>query len=320
MVQTSEVSLVPQNVFDKASRFTAKLDPPGFLSWLLGLPAEAFAFRGWLDTRGIPFPGDADRTGDTVAHLGDLGEHGIPWAVAVEFQAEPDPLMFGRLLGYVSGLWMSLKPDEERGSRFSLGAAVVNLTGTGRASRQMRWSAAGMGMQFDVVDRNLEREPAEELLLGIEAGRWSRCMLPWVPLMQGGDDPGLVDRWKLLAEAEPDSRRRSEYAGLALVFADRAKRKDFWKQKLKGWNMTESSVVNEWIAEGEAKGEAKGRAEGRAEGVRSSIITFGTKRFGCKPTDAQRAALDTIRDLDALTRLNERVLDVASWEELLAGP
>jgi hypothetical protein len=39
------------NVFDKASRAAAQLDPPAFLGWLLNLPGEAFAFRGWLDAR-----------------------------------------------------------------------------------------------------------------------------------------------------------------------------------------------------------------------------------------------------------------------------
>jgi len=58
---------VPENVFDKASRFAAKLDPPRFLNWLLGMPLDAFTFRGWLDTRGVPFPGDADQISDTVA-------------------------------------------------------------------------------------------------------------------------------------------------------------------------------------------------------------------------------------------------------------
>lgn len=112
---------MPQNVFDKASRFTADIDPPGFVGWLLGMPADAFAFRRWLNTRGVPFPGGADRISDTVAHLDDLAQHGVPWAIDVEFQVEPDPLMFGRMLGYLSGLWLALRPDEERGSRFNLG-------------------------------------------------------------------------------------------------------------------------------------------------------------------------------------------------------
>ncbi len=57
----------------------------------------------------------------------------------VEFQTQPDPEMFGRLLGYLTGLWLMLRPDDEQGSRFHVGAAVVNLTGSGSAGRELRW-------------------------------------------------------------------------------------------------------------------------------------------------------------------------------------
>ena len=55
--------------------------------------------------------------------------------------------------------------------------------------------------------------------------------------------------------AEPDERRRGEYGGLALVFAEAADRKPVWKEALKGWNMKVSQQVLEWQAE--AKTEAK---------------------------------------------------------------
>ena len=156
---------MPRNVFDQASRFAAQLDPDGFLAWALNLSAPQLRFRGWIDARDLPFPGNTDRTGDTVAHLEDLAAHGVPWAVAVEFQIEPDSLMFGRLLGYLSGIWLARKPDPEPGSRFRLGAVVVNLTGTGDASRDMRWPDAGLATQLRVAERNLASESADELLL-----------------------------------------------------------------------------------------------------------------------------------------------------------
>jgi hypothetical protein len=52
------------------------------------LPADRFVFRGWLDTRAVPIPGDKDRTNDTVARLDNAAEHGVPWALAVEFQTQ----------------------------------------------------------------------------------------------------------------------------------------------------------------------------------------------------------------------------------------
>ena len=50
--------------YDQAARHAVKLDPPGFLAWLLGVAPEAVRFLGWLDTRTIPMPGEPDRTCD----------------------------------------------------------------------------------------------------------------------------------------------------------------------------------------------------------------------------------------------------------------
>jgi hypothetical protein len=62
---------MPRNAFDQAARFSAKLDPAAFVGWVLDLPPDHAAERGWLDTRHLPFPGDPDRTSDTLARLDD---------------------------------------------------------------------------------------------------------------------------------------------------------------------------------------------------------------------------------------------------------
>jgi hypothetical protein len=74
----------------------------------------------------------------------------------------------------------------------------------------------------------------------------------------------------------------------------------------------ESTVVNEWIATGEARG--------RAEASRALLLRLGTKKFGRGPSDAQRAAIDAMTEPAHLSRLADRVLDVTSWDELLAPP
>src|SRR4051812_7170501 len=100
------------NPFDQASRYLAKLDPSSFLGWLLGLPPDAFRFRRWLDARQVRFPGEPDRTCDTVAVVEDLRRNNLPWAIPVEFQIAPDSEMFGRLLGYLGGLWLEVRPSD----------------------------------------------------------------------------------------------------------------------------------------------------------------------------------------------------------------
>src|SRR5205823_10681522 len=140
--------------------------------------------RGWLDTRLIPFPGESDRFCDTVAHIEDVKRGQIPWAIVLEFQGEPDPLMFGRLFAYGGQVWLEKKPSEERGDRFQIGAVVVNLTGSGDAARTMDWPAAGLLTALRPREVNLSRLDAKDVLDGIAAGGVPRVVLALIPLMQ----------------------------------------------------------------------------------------------------------------------------------------
>ncbi len=240
---------MPTNVYDQASRFAAKLDPAGFLCWLLKLQPGDIVFRRWLDTHLIPFPGEPDRTCDTVAFLEAVRHGHIPWALVSEFQIAPDPLMFGRLLAYLGQIWLELKPSDERGDRFWLGAVVVNLTGRGNTSRTMAWDEAGLRTGLTVREVNLCDVDAGQTLDEIAAGL-TTAVLPFIPLMQNGGDPGIIQRWLALASAEPDSRRRSEYGALALLFSEPAGCRPAWENALRGWNMIQSQTVTEWMSKG----------------------------------------------------------------------
>lgn len=59
------------NPYDQACRFLLQLFAAPLLAWLLRLPPGRPDFVGWLDTRGLPWPGQKDRVCDTVAHLRD---------------------------------------------------------------------------------------------------------------------------------------------------------------------------------------------------------------------------------------------------------
>ena len=115
--------------FDQAARYTAKLDPPAFLRWLLPGLDPALAFRGWLDTRTLPFPGEPDRTCDTVAELLDAAYIGRLWALIVEFQSEPDPEILERLLEYMIRLRREVRHGSDRRERYVTAAVLLNLTG-----------------------------------------------------------------------------------------------------------------------------------------------------------------------------------------------
>jgi hypothetical protein len=56
-----------------------------------------------------------------------------------------------------------------------------------------------------------------------------------------------------------------------------------------------------------------------AEEAKKILMLLGRKRFG-PPNVRMSAALERIKGLDRLEHLTERLLEVSSWEELLAEP
>ena len=207
------------NPFDQACRYLARGWGASLLSWLLGVPPEALRFVRWLDTR-LTVPGQPERLGDTIAHLERLDQGGIPWAVPVEFQVEPDPLMFGRLLVYEGLTWLLEKPAALPGDRFQLQAVVVNLTGVGKSGRRMIWRE-GAGTVLEPIEWDLETKDAAAVLEQVANGQAPRSVLVWIPLMRQGSEPGIIQRWLELAAQEPDLQRKADLA-LVRVFAELA--------------------------------------------------------------------------------------------------
>ena len=241
------------NPFDQACRYLFRPFAVPLLAWLLRLAPERLDFVEWLDTRGLPWPGQPDRTCDTVTHLRDTAVGGVPWAVPVEFQCDPDPLMFGRGMVYLGNLWLDYRPTDLRGDRFEVGMIVVNLRGRGRCSRRMNLTGTKLLTRLGVVECNLSGLSATKTLRRIEAGKAPAALLPWIPLFQGGDEPGIIAEWVRVAESQTDAELR-QVMPLAKVFADAVGCVDLWREALKGWDEMESQVVKEWTALAEQKG------------------------------------------------------------------
>jgi predicted transposase YdaD len=87
----------------------------------------------------------------------------------------------------------------------------------------------------------------------------------------------------------------------------------------------ESSVYQDIFAKGEARGEAKGeaigaakgRVEGRVEEARVAVVRLARKKFG-SPSEDILTTIASIDDVEQLNSLLERILDVSTWQELLA--
>ena len=244
------------NPFDQNARFAAKsLDPPGFLRWLLPAAFDGWDFRGWLDTRTLPFPGEPDRTSDTVAEFRRTHGDAPALALVVEFQTRPRSEMLERLAEYVLRFRREVPFDVEPRTPYLVAGVLVNLTGPPQAPV---WEMAppdlgGLGLRFEAGVRTLSVETADTTLAGIADGRIARCVLPWVPLMSGAGEAAIVEEWKRLAVGEADERKRRDYAGLAMIFADLADREAVWESGLEGWEVERSRFLDRLIEKREQR-------------------------------------------------------------------
>ncbi len=311
------IKRMPTNIYDQTGRYAVKLNPVGLMSWWLQLPIEQIRFRNWLDTRGIVFPGEPDRTNDTVAWLSD-DNPAIEWALALEFCLAPDGSMFGRLLVYLGYIWTEKRPTDAGKERFCVGAIIINMTGQGKTSRRMRYRDSDAEIALKVVECNLETWDAAETLQKIATGELCREVLPWIPLLKGADTTKVRQEWLQLAKEEPDSRLRSEYGFLALIFAEAAGRLALWDKWLKGWNMTESKVVLELMEQGKKigikEGKKVGKKEGKKEGERNLLLRALENRFGAVPKELVTLVRST-KDLDLIRTWFDLVFQAGSMAE-----
>ena len=58
--------------------------------------------------------------------------------------------------------------------------------------------------------------------------------------------------------------------------------------------------------------------EGAIRATQKIVLRQGRKRFG-EPNESVRQAILAINDVEPLEKLTEKLLDVTSWEELLAA-
>lgn len=301
-------------VYDQGARYAIKRDPVGFFQWLTPRFAAAFAFRRWADTSTLAFPGEPDRVCDTVGEF--AAADGRSWLLDVEVQTEPDPDMLERLGEYVCRLRRELRPA---GGKFLVAPVLLGLTGSMPPLLDMTAAElADTGMRLLILQRSLRDEDAATTLADIEAGRQGRCLLPWVPLMRGADQPAIMVQWRTLAEQEPDAARRSDYGGLALVFVELTAHAAAWRQALEGWNVKQSPQVLEWQAqarrEGRVEGQAEGRLEGRAEGKVEAVLRVLELRFGSPVANDLVALLNQVHDPMELSRWLDAALTAPSLD------
>ncbi len=224
-----------------------------------------------------------------------------PWLVHLEFQAGYDrglgerTLQYSVLLGQrhglpVQSLVVLLRPEAD-------GPEM-----TGVVEHRLPDGRRYLEFAYQVV--RAWRKPVEEVLSG------GLGTLPMAPLADVSREtlPGVIRRMeaRIRQEAPPDEAGllwTATYVLMGLRYP-----RSVTEQLLQGVRDMKESVTYQAILE-----------EGRAAEARAILLRIGGKRFG-PPSAQTRAALDAITTVERLELLTERLLDVESWDELLAEP
>jgi hypothetical protein len=300
------------NDFDKACRYLAKRQPAGLFAWLLPGHEQLLAFDDWVDTRRLPFPGEPDRTCDTVARFRDRTEPGRFWLLVLEFQSHPERWMLLRLLRYQGALLWEFRPPGRRGQLPSVGGVLVNLTGRSRRRRfdMVLATNPDVSHRFGVEVRNLAGDSAAQTLQAIATGRLQRCVLPWIPLMHGGAESGMIREWLRVVAEEPDESLRREYAGLAVVFAGLAGCRPLWERAVEDSGMHDKWKRSEVMEEMRVEGEIRAR--------RADLLELLQIRFDAVPEDIA-AAVAEMTDRVRLARWFRHAAKAKSLESFRAA-
>ena len=80
---------------------------------------------------------------------------------------------------------------------------------------------------------------------------------------------------------------------------------------------TYQAIMDVGRLEGMRQGLAKRKLEVMLEGLHSSLLRIGRKRLG-KVSAKTKAAIEAITDIDRFEEMVDGLLDVSTWQELLA--
>jgi predicted transposase YdaD len=234
-----------------------------------------------------------------------------PWLVHIEFQSSYEasiPLRLARynvLLEYrhrtpVLSVVLLLRPE----------ADGPGLTG-------LLHRSLPDGFRYDEFNYRVVRSWNQSLETLLSGGLGT---LPLAPLADVALEqlPAVVSKMeeRLRQEASP-SEAADLWASTYLLMGLRYPR-SFIQQLLRGVrNMKESTTYQAILQEGIELGIAKGKETGVAEEAKRVLLRLGTKRFG-PPGPKATAAIESLSDVKRLEQLTDRLLDVASWDELLS--
>jgi predicted transposase YdaD len=281
-----------------------------------GYPAD------WIAYAGLP-PGetitvvDADLSSfsfaaDKVIRVGGP----FPYVAHFEFQSSIDQkldwriLLYSVLLRYRHGLPV-------RSIVIMLRPEALSPSNTGRVE-DSGWPDNRLDFSYKLA--RVWEQPASVPLKG-GLGTLPLALISDLPPAQLQEVVRQVEG-RLDVESPSDAR---EIETAAYILMGLRYSREMIGQLLKGTRKMKESVTYQAIfeegeargeARGEAKGQVKGEAKGKTAGERNLVIRLASKKFG--PPDANALfTLHAITDVERIEFLAERLLEAASWEDLL---
>jgi len=134
--------------------------------------------------------------------------------------------------------------------------------------------------------------------------------LPLAPLADVTPEalPGVVRRMRGRLEGEASPEERAMLWSATYILMGLRYPKELAQRLLQGVRDMRESTTYQAIL-----------AEGKAEEGRRFLLKLGRKRFGA-PEERTVEAIEALEDLGRIELLGDRLLDVSSWDELLAAP
>jgi hypothetical protein len=284
--------------FDVSTRHLIESDPVGWLAWV-GLPPDGPVRSVESDV------GTVLAAVDKVLRI----DAPSPWLAHFELQASYDRQLPFRLLQYHALLLCRHELPVET-TIVLLRRSADGPEMTGRFEHGRIEGQPTISFTYRVV--RIWEHSVDELLRG------GLSTLPLAPLAATPEQ--LLEVLRLLNErfgheAAPGTAQelRAATAHLLGLRYDEPEVREVMRR------MSWVQEAYRTIAEVErAEGLVEGREEGRADEARRIILAVGTRRFGA-PDATTVAAIEAIRDVDALERLIDPILISTSWQELLAA-
>lgn len=223
-----------------------------------------------------------------------------PWILHLELQSSRDPDLPANLHMYnallerqhgppVQSLVVLLRPSAD--------APVL----TGVLQREFPGEPPYLTFRYRVV--RVWQEPRERFLEG------GLGVVPLAPITAVKEDelPAVIERMdqRIRAEATPEEAGKL-WTAAGVLMGLRYER-TLIAGLLKGVRGMKESTMYQAIME-----------EGMVKDRQDVLLQQGRKKFG-PPTPSIEMAVRGITDMERLTRLTDRVLDVSSWQELLAS-